>query len=481
MEKAKGLLFALATFSFIFPALGQTVSLDSCRQMAVHNNKTIRMAEEGIIGAVYRKKAAAAAYLPSLDFTGAYIHNQQQIELLAENAMLPTLKFDPTTGSYNPNLLIGGDGMPVTHPQTGQYIPSEVAVIPKEAMAYDTHNVFAGAFTLTQPIFMGGRIRALNQITRYAEKMAVAMRNSAVQDVIYAVDEAYWRVVSLREKRRLAESFVNLVDTLRFNVNAMLRAGVATRSDSLQVEVKYNEACIALTKVENGLALSRMALAQICGLPVDARMELEDETLNGALQMPRELTLDMTDVYARRQDLTALRHGIEMARYKAKSDLGNMLPKLALVGAYSFSNPNVNHGFEKKFGGGFSVGATLTVPLWHWGGRYNQYKAAQTTTKIAELALADAEEKVELQVNQAKFSYQEAFKTYDMTLNNMRVADENMRNAEIGFREGVMTADDVIGAQTAWLKANSERIDAEIGIRLCNAYLSKVIGTLAEN
>ncbi len=481
MEKAKGLLFALVTFSFMSPALGQTVSLDSCRQMAVHNNKTIRMAEEGIIGAGYRKKAATAAYLPSLDFTGAYIHNQQQIELLTENAMLPTLKFDPTTGNYNPNLLTGADGMLVTNPQTGQYIPSEVAVIPKEAMAYDTHNVFAGAFTLTQPIFMGGRIRALNQITRYAEKMAIAMRNSAVQDVIYAVDEAYWQVVSLREKRRLAESFVNLVDTLRFNVNAMLRAGVATRSDSLQVEVKYNEACITLTKVENGLALSRMALAQICGLPVDTHMELEDETLNEVLQMPRELTLDMTDVYARRHDLMALRYGIEMARYKAKSDLGNMLPKLALVGAYSFSNPNVNHGFEKKFGGGFSVGATLTVPLWHWGGRYNQYKAAQATTKIAELALADAEEKVELQVNQAKFSYQEAFKTYDMTLNNMRVADENMRNAEIGFREGVMTADDVIGAQTAWLKANSERIDAEIGIRLCNAYLSKVIGTLVEN
>ena len=69
-------------------------------------------------------------------------------------------------------------------------------------------------------------------------------------------------------------------------------------------------------------------------------------------------------------------------------------------------------------------------------------------------------------------------KTYTMTLSNMRAANENLRNAEIGFREGVLTTDDVIGAQTAWLKANSERIDAEIGIRLCNVYLSKVLGTL---
>ena len=353
-----------------------------------------------------------------------------------------------------------------------------MAVIPKEAMAFDTHNVFAGAFTLTQPVYMGGQIRALNQITKYAEQLAVATRNSAVQELIYAVDEAYWQVVSLKEKKKLAQSFVTLVDSLRFNVTAMLRAGVATRSDSLQVEVKYNEACIALTKVDNGLTLSRMALAQICGLPVDTRMELADEELAAASSLPQELNYNMTDVYANRQDLSALRHGIDIARHKARLELGNMLPKIAVVGAYSFSNPNVIHGFEKKFGGGFSVGATLTVPLWHWGGRYNEYKAAQTTTKIAELALADAEEKVQLQVSQAKFSYQEAFKTYTMTLSNMRAANENLRNAEIGFREGVLTTDDVIGAQTAWLKANSERIDAEIGIRLCNVYLSKVLGTL---
>lgn len=459
-------------------ASAQYVSLDSCRSMAVRNNKSIRMADAGIAGASYRKKAARAAYLPGIDFTGTYMYNQRQIELLGENAMLPTLKFDPTTGKYNPNILTGPDGIPIKNPQTGQYIPNEVAVIPKEAMAFDTHNVFAGAFTLTQPVYMGGQIRALNQITKYAEQLAVATRNSAVQELIYAVDEAYWQVVSLKEKKKLAQSFVTLVDSLRFNVTAMLRAGVATRSDSLQVEVKYNEACIALTKVDNGLTLSRMALAQICGLPVDTRMELADEKLAAASSLPQELNYNMTDVYANRQDLSALRHGIDIARHKARLELGNMLPKIAVVGAYSFSNPNVIHGFEKKFGGGFSVGATLTVPLWHWGGRYNEYKAAQTTTKIAELALADAEEKVQLQVSQAKFSYQEAFKTYTMTLSNMRAADENLRNAEIGFREGVLTTDDVIGAQTAWLKANSERIDAEIGIRLCNVYLSKVLGTL---
>ena len=65
-----------------------------------------------------------------------------------------------------------------------------------------------------------------------------------------------------------------------------------------------------------------------------------------------------------------------------------------------------------------------------------------------------------------------------MTLENLESAYENLRQAQIGYREGVMTIDDVMGAQTAWFKANSERVDAQIEVQLCNTYLIKVLGLL---
>ncbi len=244
------------------PLHADTYSLDSCRNMAVRNNKTIRMAEEGIRGAGYDRKAAKALYLPGIDFAGTYFYNQRTINLLGEDAKLPTMSFDPSTQSFKYNILTTPDGTPVKDPSTGGYIPTEVAVIPKDAMSFDTHNVFAGAFTLTQPVFMGGQIKALNEITKYAEKLATAARNSVVQDVVFAVDQAYWTVVSLKSKQKLADSFVTLVDTLRYSVNAMLEEGVATRADLLMVEVKLNEAKIMRTKLDNGLTLARMALAR---------------------------------------------------------------------------------------------------------------------------------------------------------------------------------------------------------------------------
>ncbi len=456
----------------------RTISLDSCRHMALSNNKTIRMAEEAIRGTGYDRKAAKAAYLPGIDASATYLYNQRTINLLSEDAKLPTMSFNPGTGKFEWNILTDPSGNPILNPDGGGYIPTEVAVIPKDAMSFDTHNIFAGAITLTQPVFMGGMIKALNDIAGYAEAGAKAARDAVVQDVIYGVDQAYWLVVSLKAKERLAESFVELVDSLHSSVEAMLEEGVATRSDLLTVDVKLNEARIMLTKVQNGLTLSRMALAQVCGMPLSEEFELVDES-ETAKEVCRTSQLpDMQEVYGRRSDLDVVRQGINLLEGRERLARAAMLPKIGVFGAYEFSTPNLNNGFSKKLGGGFSVGAAVTIPIWHWGQNFNHYRAAKSATNAQRILLEDLEEKVNLQVTQARFQFDEAFKTYDMTVKNQTSAAQNLENARIGFSEGVLTTNDVILAQTAWLQAHSEKIDARIAIRLCEVYLDKVLGTL---
>ena len=460
-------------------AASGTLTLEKCRSLALVNNKDMRMAQQRIKTADYQKREAFAAYLPALDFAGGYMYNQKDISIFSSDQLLPTKTFNPQTQSYEFNLVKNPEtGMPIKGPD-GQYIPSEVALIPKDAMTYDIHNVFFGAVTLTQPIYMGGKIVAMNKITGFARDLAMALHNNEAENVIYAVDAAYWQVVSLKAKYKLAVSYVNLLDSLDRNVELMEKAGVATMSDKLSVDVKLNSAQVDLVKVQNGLVLSRMALAQICGLPLNSPMVLADEDID-ELQpssMPGR-TYDMEEVYDRRQDLRALELGINIAGQQKKVAMSSMLPNLALVGTYSFSNPNMFNGFSKKFNGAFSVGAMLTIPLWHWGGNYNKYKAAESEETVMKIKLEDAREMVNLQVTQASFKSQEALKTYQMTETNIRKANENLRTATLGFREGVATADNVMEAQTAWLKANSELIDAMIDVHLCDTYLSKVLGTL---
>ena len=235
-------------------------------------------------------------------------------------------------------------------------------------------------------------------------------------------------------------------------------------------------------KVQDGLVLSRMALAQLCGLPVHTPLTVADEGVELSPKQSSSIPAsgyDMADVYSRRPDVQALELGVRIREQEGKVALSTMLPSLAVMGAYSFSNPNMYDGFKKNFKGAFSVGATLTIPLWHWGGDYNKYRAAKADAEIARLRLDDAKEMIDLQVSQASFKCREAVKTYDMTVVNITKADENLRQANLGFREGVMTVQNVMEAQTAWLKARSEKIDAGIDVHMCDVYLSKSLGTLA--
>lgn len=457
----------------------ETYSLDSCRAMALSNNKELMVKAERVRQAGYQRKQAFAAYLPALDFAGGYTYNQKKLSLFDSDQLLPTKSFNLATQSYEFNVVTNPiTHQPVTTPD-GTPIPSEVALIPKEAMEFDIHNVFFGAVTLTQPIYMGGKIVAMNRLAKIQEEANRMLQENESQNVIYAVDAAYWTVVSLNAKHRLAKSYVNLLDTLDRNVKLMLDQGVATRSDLLSVDVKLNEANVDLLKVENGLSLSRMALAQICGLPVHSDINVADEGVAQAIPSAEIATrYNMEEVYSRRPDLRALEMASEATVQQKRVALSEMLPNIALIGSYSFTNPNMFNGFKNRFGGAFSVGVMVKIPLWHWGGNYNGYRAARSAETISKIQVADAREKIDLQVSQAAYKAQEAVKTYLATESNLAKAQENLRTATLGFREGVITTDDVMAAQTAWLKAHSENIDAMIDVKLCDVYLSKVLGIL---
>ena len=469
--------------------MAQAYTLDSCRSMALVNNKQLMMTRQRMQKADYQHREAFAAYLPAFDFAGGYMYNQKKVSIFGSDQYLPV-------GTFNPEALVNPDAQKynfgvVKNPMTGepvivngQPVPEQVALIPKKAMEYDIHNVFFGAVTLTQPIYMGGKIVAMNKLTGYAKELSAALHNNEAENVIYAVDAAYWQVVSLKAKYDLAVSYVSLLDSLDHNVSLMFEEGVATRADKLSVDVKLNSAKVDLTKVENGLTLSRMALAQVCGLPINSDMHLADEPGGKRLEIASDIDAgiisasDIDAAFSRRQDLRALELSINIAGQQKKVAMSEMLPNVALIGAYSFSNPNMFDGFNKKFAGAFSIGAMVKIPLWHWGGNYYKYKAAASDETIMRLQLEDAREMATLQINQASFKARESLKTYRTTQSNLASADENLRCATIGFKEGVTTTDDVMAAQTAWLKANSENIDAMIEVQLCDTYLSKVLGTL---
>lgn len=477
-------LFAGITFSLQAQI---ALTLDSCRALAMENNKELLIGQEKIKAAHYQNKAAFTNYLPKLSATGTYIRNQKEISILNDEQKAGLSQLGTTVGTQVKGF---AQQLAVAHPELAPLIASlgnfDIATPLNaagnsivDAFRTDTRNMYAGAITLTQPLYMGGKIRAYNKITQYAEELARQQHHTGMQEVILSTDQAYWQVISLVNKKKLAEGYLKLLQKLESDVDHMIAEGVATKADGLSVKVKVNEAEMTLTKVEDGLSLSKMLLCQLCGLDLSTNVVLADENMNDLPILLKENSeINMETAYASRPELKSLELASLIYKQKINVTRAEHLPTVALLGNYLVSNPSVYNGFENKFKGMWNVGVMVQVPIWNWGEGVYKTKAAKAEAQIAKYQLQDAREKVELQVNQAAFKVTEAKKKLIMASKNLEKANENLRYATLGFEEGVIAPANVLEAHTAWLSAQSEKIDAQIDIKLTEIYLQKSLGTL---
>ena len=323
---------------------------------------------------------------------------------------------------------------------------------------------------------MGGKIRAYDRITRYSEELAGEKLRAKEQDIILNVDKAYWQVIALSNKLRIATAYRDMLKHLDEDVTKMINEGVATRANELTVGVRLNEAEMTLMRVEDGLVLSRMLLAQLCGLDLQATPRLADETLEQIAVKIENVDGEVDHALANRPELRQLQLATDIYNQKMRIERAAMLPQLALTGGYMATYPALTNGFETRFRGMWNVGISLKIPIWHWGEGLNKVRAAKTETAIANLRKAEVSEKVELQVRQTAFAVNEANRKLQYAEKNLEKADENLRVARLGFAEGVVTTSDLLAAQTAWVGAQSDLVDARIDIMLTRAAYAKALG-----
>lgn len=471
----------------IFGMQAQTVlTLDSCRAMALRNNKDLKIAQEKVTSAYYEKKAAFTNFLPNFTAEGTYIHNEKELSLLNKDQKEALSEAGTTMqtgfqGALKQLITVDPDLQSILAPLASIDLSSSINSFGQsivDAFRTDTRNVYGGALTLTQPIYMGGKIVAYNKITHFAENLAKSQQKGSMQDVILNTDQTYWQVVSLANKKKLAESYLTLVEKLDNDVEKMIKEGVATKADGLSVKVKVNEAHMTLTQVEDGLSLSRMLLCQLCGMDITSDICCADEEKEEIPVVESQPTADIETAWNNRPEIESLQWATNIYKEKVNVTRADFLPQIVFMGNYIISNPSLYNGFEKKFKGMWNIGIAVTVPIYHWGEGTYKVRAAKADARSLQYQLDDAKEKIELQVNQSTFKVNEANKRLAMALKDREKADENLRYANLGFKEGVIPTSNVLEAQTAWLKAQSAKIDAQIDVQMADAYLKKSLGII---
>lgn len=459
----------LMALLLVKPMGAQVLTLEQCRQMALQSNKKVAIDKEHIAASRDMENASIAAFFPKFSANGAYMWNQKNISLLPDQYISGLGTID-IYGGFEPSAPIFNTLNPDLTKQLGGIISEQYAAL-RDALTLNIHHLYVGQVGVTQPIFLGGKLIQLRKIARSTRTMAEMKSEETTDGLILSVDEAYWRVISVEKKKALAQQYYDLLVQLSHDVDALAEEGLATAADQLKVKMTLSDAEQSLGKATDGLLLSKMALSQLCGLGLNGYIQVDSSELSTFLITTDTLTMD--EVLNRRGEIRMLEEAGKIARSTTMLTASGLMPNIVAGANYIITNPNAQNGLSNEFRGQFSAGVVVNIPIAHADDIY-RLKAAKHEQKAIELQIAQAKELIQLQVTQAAQKVQDAQRKLARQEVTSRHAQEILRLATESWKEGVVSSTELMGAQTAWMKAETERIDAAIDVKMCELEYKKV-------
>lgn len=469
----------------------EVLSLDTCRARALRANTGLKRSQVKMEETKAMQKAALWQMLPKVSANGGYTWMEKQVNLLSKDDkdklihLGDNLNEDIRTSLHNDldgytwgsTIADALSDALATSNLNGRINELGQSVV--DGLETDTRNTGFALATVTQPIYMGGKLASAYRTARLMHHLSGVEYDKEREATLVAVDAAYWQVVSVQHKKKLAEQYETLLDTLEHNVQLALEAEMVTKGDLAKVKVKHNEARMNLTKATNGLHLAKMLLAQRCGMPLESDFVVGDECgVTNDNRSDSSLIINhstLEEVYARRDEMKMLRIGDSIAREGVRMAASFLKPNIAVTGGYLVSNPNVFDGFSNSWGGTWLAGVVVNVPIVHIGSIYT-LKAAKAKRRELAYQTEEAKELIELQVNKVRYELELAYKKKAQAESLVEEAEENLRLADESFKAGMCSSSDLMMAQTAWLQAQTELVDANIDIEMGKVYLKQAMG-----
>lgn len=441
-------LFLLLSFNFaVFSVLcGQRkVDLEDCLNMAMEQNSELKIKGLELSSHNLKKVEVASLMFPQISANGMWAMSSEPVKLIDWDYTFSGIsKFIPQT--------IANKFQPI-----------------KDMTTIFDKDVMFGNVMAVQPIFMGGKLIHAYKMASANSRLQAEMVNTKRDEISSDIIDTYWKLVSLYSKERLLVKVSELLDKSREDVDIAIKEGVATKADGLAIRVKQSEVEVDLNKVRDGLHLLKMLLCQKCGLSIDADIEPKELALLNDLQPIETLAdsvkydnIDVDKAVSKRSEIKSLYIADTVFMNKERMELGITMPNVVGIASYSAITPNIFEAPRDKFGTNWVLGIGVNIPITGIFQGTVRYKQAHNERLAYQQKKKEAEEKIRLQIQQQIYSLKEADKKLSAAARSLVHAKENLKYAEIGYKEGVVPLLNLTMAQTAWSRSHDNYIDAWI-------------------
>ena len=412
------------------------LTFEQAYQLMLENNNSLKAFEEQIKKSKYERNAAMGQYLPKVVVNATYMHFSDPIAVTTP-VSIPALHYSSTL---------------TTHVQD--------------------KDLFTVGGAVVWNIFTGGKIVALNSAAR-AKLEASNSKYVEVQDNLTV--ELVKRYYGLRLARDVVSVRAQVMEGIK---KALEREGMISKSERLHAEVAYADA--------QRQYKASLRDANVIEEGLKTLIKSKDADLKDVLIYPDSLLFAYNDstIDVAEMKKNALEYNPQLKQLKAKkkalnakfrSEVANYSPNVSLFAYDVVGAKDLSQSFPRA-----GIGGSVNFLLFDGFSRYNNVRAADADRHSVDYEIADAEYNIESLVTK---QYQELMKNkemYESSNASMANAQESLRTASLGFKEGFRTSLDVTDAELALSKVKIERLQSLYNYDLTLCELLKTNGNTKE-
>ena len=453
------------------------LTLEQCRAIAMDSSAVLRGARLMEEKTELDRKSVITNFLPKFSAYGLYLWTSNSFDYDFSGGALPIYK--NVYGNLVPDLMKDAAGNIVYN--NGIPVFNQYAVIPPMTLSVDLANTFTAGVSVQQPVFMGGKIISGYRMAAIGSEMAALNSKLKADEVSVSVEEAYWLYVKTCKLVETAESFSSTVDSMYSFVENAVGAGMATGTDLLKVKVQRDNAALMSAKARNGQRLAMVNLCHILGLPLTSEIEVDQSgfDVDSTVILPGQEAVHSGDGSV--EDRADYRLLVKQAELKGRNvDFvrSDFLPQLGVMASYGYSYGLKLQDEVLLNQAGFTVMATLKVPIFAWGEGWLKIQSAKKEHEMALEELERLEGLMELERTRNEYAVSEAALQVNLAKSSLESAETNLKVCRDQYELGMETLVNVLEAQTQWSQCSTAWIEAVTDYRLaCTKYL-KSIGKL---
>ncbi len=409
----------------------QTYTLEQLKDAALRNNITVRNAQRSVEAAQQQRKEAFTKYFPNVSGTGLWFNANKG---MAQTTVNPSEIISPEMGASLAQI----------------FPPEALAALANPISISMMKNGTIGSLMALQPVFAGGQIINGNKLAKVGEDVSRLQLQLSENEVEKTTEQYFWQLASLQEKMKTINAVDTLLADIHKDVDVAVRAGVAMRNDLLQVQLRQNDVESQRLKLQNGISIVRMLLAQYCGLD-QTEFTLDYQT---ELSSPLPQKQDHSQALLGTAEYQLLGKQVEATSLQKKMTVGQNLPSVAVGAGYNYHNLLENdHTFGMVF-------ATVSVPITDWWGGSHAIKRKKIEYQKAVDEQHDKAQLLQIRMQNAWNNVEEARQQLDIAKRSIEQAEENLRLNRNFYRAGTSKMSDLLEAQLLYQQSLDRRTDA---------------------